>query len=87
VPLTKTDAPGKGAPVSPITVPEIASCTDTKFNKGSFILKNTSLSISLENTWGGLAQNPAKMINHAETRMSLENRNFENIKSKYLSSG
>jgi hypothetical protein len=77
VPLIRTVAPGKGAPFSSLTVPGMGWETDTTGKEGSFIVKNTSLTISSEDAWDGLAQNPPKLINHAELHTSVDNRNFE----------
>src|SRR5689334_16840425 len=76
VPLTKTVAPGNGAPVSSVTVPEMGWATDITCKKGAFISKNTSLSTFPENAWDGLTVNPAQDIKHAEARRSFDNRNF-----------
>jgi hypothetical protein len=52
---------------------------DTTFTKGAFVLKNTSLSIFLENAWEELPLNPAQDIKHAEAYMIFDNRNVEYI--------
>jgi hypothetical protein len=79
VPLIKTVAPGKGAPFSSVTLPEIGWARDTTFTKGAFVLKNTSLSIFLENAWEELTLSPAQDIKHAQAHMIFDNRTVEYI--------
>jgi hypothetical protein len=79
VPLTITVAPGNGAPVSSVTLPEIGWARDITCKREFFISKKPSFLILSENAWDGLILKPVQDIKHAEAHKIFDNRKVEYI--------